>query len=103
IFAKPVQQAVKNKQVGQTFLYLAAGIIVGGLARFAGHFAAGWFFFGDAAPEGQSTALYSFIYNSTYMFPSLIICLVDLFILFYYTIDDDFSLCPIHFIIQATT
>ena len=83
IFAKPVQQAVKNKQVGQTFLYLAAGIIVGGLARFAGHFAAGWFFFGDAAPEGQSPALYSFIYNSTYMFPSMIICLVVLFILFY--------------------
>src|SRR5699024_4203862 len=83
IFAKPVQQAVKNKQVGQTFLYLAAGIIVGGLARFAGHFAAGWFFFADAAPEGQSPALYSFIYNSTYMFPSMIICLVVLFILFY--------------------
>lgn len=83
LFAKPVQQAVRNQQVSQTFLYLLAGILLGGMARFAGHFVAGWFFFGDAAPEGQSPALYSFVYNSTYMFPSMIICLAVLFALFY--------------------
>jgi len=83
LFAKSVQQAVKNKQVSQTFLYLTVGIFLGGMMRFAGHFFAGWFFFGDVAPEGQSPALYSFIYNSTYMFPALIICLAVLFVLFY--------------------
>lgn len=83
LLAKPVQDAVKNKQAAQTFTYLTVGILIGGMARFAGHFAAGWFFFGDATPEGQSPALYSFIYNSTYMFPSMIICLAVLFLLFY--------------------
>lgn len=83
LFAKPVQQAVKNKRVVETFIYLTLGIFIGGMMRFLGHFSAGWFFFGDAAPEGQSPALYSFIYNSTYMFPSMIICLGVLFALFY--------------------
>lgn len=83
IFSKPVQKAVQKEQGTKTFLYLFLGIFIGGMARFAGHFAAGWFFFEDAAPEGQSPALYSFIYNSTYMFPSMVICLLVLFLLFH--------------------
>lgn len=81
-FSPSVKRAVQKEQIGKTLLYLAIGIFIGGMIRFLGHFTAGWFFFGDLAPEGQSPALYSFIYNSTYMFPSLIICLGVLFVLF---------------------
>lgn len=83
LFATPVQRAVQQEQGALTFVFLTLGILLGGMARFTGHFAAGWFFFGDAAPEGQSPALYSFIYNSSYMFPAMMICLVVLFVLFY--------------------
>lgn len=83
LFAKQVQQAVKNKQLNKTVLFLTFGVLLGGMLRFTGHFFAGWFFFGDAAPEGQSPALYSLVYNSTYMFPALAICLIVLVILFY--------------------
>src|SRR5690625_547925 len=82
LFAPQVQQAVKEKNTKATLLYIAIGVFVGGMLRFAGHFAAGWFFFGDAAPEGQPAWLYSFIYNCTYMIPAMIICLIVIFLLF---------------------
>src|SRR5690625_3824081 len=72
IFAKQVQEAVKQKDTKSTFLYIALGVFVGSLMRFAGHFFAGWVFFGDAAAEGQPAWLYSFLYNCTYMIPAII-------------------------------
>lgn len=83
LFAKQVQQAVKEQQFGKTVLFLTLGILLGGMLRFVCHFFAGWFFFGDAAPEGQSPALYSLVYNSTYMFPAMALCLIILVVLFY--------------------
>lgn len=82
LFAKQVQEAVKQKDTKSTFLYIALGVFVGGMMRFAGHFFAGWVFFADAAPEGQPVWLYSFLYNCTYMIPAMIICLLVIFFLF---------------------
>jgi thiamine transporter len=45
-------------------------------ARFAAHFVSGVVFFGAYAPAGQPVALYSLIYNATYMGPSAVLCLV---------------------------
>lgn len=82
LFASQVQKAVKERNTKETLLYITLGVFVGGMLRFAGHFFAGWVFFGDAAPEGQPAWLYSFIYNSTYMIPAMIISFVVLFLLF---------------------
>lgn len=45
-------------------------------ARFAAHFLSGVVFFGAYAPAGQPVALYSLIYNATYMGPSAALCLM---------------------------
>jgi len=45
-------------------------------SRFVAHFVSGIVFFGAYAPAGQPVALYSLIYNATYMGPSALLCLV---------------------------
>ena len=50
--------------------------LLGMTARFAAHFVSGIVFFGSYAPAGQPLALYSLVYNATYMGPSAILCLV---------------------------
>jgi len=52
------------------------GVVVGGTCRFFSHFVSGMVYFANYAPAGQSPALYSLIYNGTYMFPSIVICAI---------------------------
>jgi thiamine transporter len=52
------------------------GVIVGGTGRFLSHFVSGIVYFANYAPEGQSPAVYSLIYNGAYMFPSIAICAI---------------------------
>src|SRR5699024_4618587 len=82
LFAKPVQQAVKNKQVGKVVLYLALGVFLGGLLRFASHFFAGWFFFCVLALKVQTPALFFFVFIRPSLLPALIIWLIILFFFF---------------------
>ena len=55
------------------------GVVIGGTGRFLSHFVSGVVYFANYAPQGQSPALYSFIYNGTYMFPSIVICAIVIF------------------------
>ena len=82
LFATSIQQEVHARNSKATFYYVTLGIIVGGMLRFIAHFFAGFVFFADAAPEGQPAWLYSFIYNSSYMIPAMIICMIVVFYLF---------------------
>ena len=50
--------------------------VFGCLARFLSHFTSGIIFWGEYAPAGQPVALYSLLYNGSYMLPEMIICLV---------------------------
>ena len=52
------------------------GIVVGGLGRFLAHFISGVVFFASYAPEGTSPAVYSAVYNGSYMLPEVIISIV---------------------------
>jgi len=54
---------------------VAAGTILGGLARFTAHFFSGVIFFASYAPKGQSPWLYSAVYNGSYMLVSTLICI----------------------------
>ena len=51
-------------------------IVVACAFRFVMHFLSGYVFFGDYAPEGQAPAVYSLLYNGSYMLPDTIICVV---------------------------
>ncbi len=57
-------------------VYFGIGILVGGLARFFMHFLSGVVLFGEFAPEGQNVWVYSFIYNMTYMAPTIALLLI---------------------------
>jgi thiamine transporter len=56
--------------------FIAAGwILTGSAARFAMHFVSGMIFFASLTPHaGQSDAVYSLVYNISYMGPSTVIC-----------------------------
>jgi len=55
---------------------LQIGYVVGVLGRFAMVFLSGFIFFYMYAPEGQHAAIYSLIYNMTYIAPEMIVSLV---------------------------
>lgn len=50
--------------------------VLGGSARFLAHFASGIVYFGSYAPKGQPVALYSLLYNGTYMLPATVLCTI---------------------------
>jgi thiamine transporter len=52
----------------------AAAILVGSAGRFASHFVSGIVFFGSNAPAGQPVAVYSALYNLSYVLPSALLC-----------------------------
>lgn len=54
-------------------LMLWGGLLAGVLGRFVCHFVSGIIWFGDYAPEGTPVAVYSFVYNITYLLPEMII------------------------------
>jgi thiamine transporter len=76
LFASQIKNAVQQKQRGKWIVLATLGILLGSLLRFISHFITGIVFFGSYAPEGQPVALYSFIYNGTYMLPNFILCAI---------------------------
>jgi thiamine transporter len=64
--------------VSGLFKNLYFGAFVGVFARFISHFISGIVFYGIYAPEGQSPAIYSLIYNGSYLLPDLAITLIIL-------------------------
>jgi thiamine transporter len=76
MFASQIKQGVHNKQKGKWMFLATVGIFIGSALRFLSHFYTGIVFFGEYAPEGQPVALYSLIYNGTYMLPSFILCTI---------------------------
>jgi len=61
------------------------GVLIGGslaiFVRFLCHFISGIVIWGAYAPEGQSVALYSFLYNGSYMLGEWILTMVALLVL----------------------
>jgi thiamine transporter len=76
VIASQIKNAVQQGQKSKWMVYAIVGILFGSLLRFLSHFYTGIVFFGEYAPKGQPVALYSLIYNGTYMVPSFIICAI---------------------------
>ncbi len=54
-------------------MVLWSGLLIGVLGRFVCHFISGIVWFGEYAPEGTPVALYSFVYNITYLLPEMVL------------------------------
>lgn len=66
----------RSAQTEKRHLAVLVGAAVLGVAgRFAAHWLSGVIFFGSYAPKGQPVWLYSLIYQSTYLLPSLALTL----------------------------
>ena len=65
-----------NMMVGTSGFFrksVILGVLVGGTGRFLSHFVSGIVFFAAFTPEGTPVALYSLIYNGSYIFPQMIL------------------------------
>lgn len=76
IFASQIRNAIQEHRKGKWMIFATFAILIGSILRFLSHFYTGIVFFGEYAPEGQPVALYSLIYNGTYMLPSFILCAI---------------------------
>ncbi len=61
--------------------YPIPGVIVGIACRFICHFISGFVFFGMYAPEGMNPAVYSAIYNGSYLIVELVLSVIVMYIL----------------------
>lgn len=57
------------------------GVLLGIAGRFISHFISGVVFFATYAPAGMNPALYSAIYNASYLVPELFVSVVVMFVL----------------------
>ena len=73
LVAAGLKQSLAQNRKGQWMTLAVVGAFIGSLLRFICHFISGIVFFGSYAPKGQPVALYSLIYNGTYMLASFVI------------------------------
>ena len=65
------------------YLGLSLGVIIALTLRFLSHFVSGYIFFSSWMPEAFSNpAVYSLVYNGTYMLPELVLTLAAVLILY---------------------
>ncbi|MEH7179604.1 energy-coupled thiamine transporter ThiT [Neobacillus vireti] len=73
IFASQVKNSLANNHKKSWITYVVLGTFLGSALRYLAHVYSGIVFFGEYAPAGQPVAVYSFVYNGTYMLPSFIV------------------------------
>lgn len=71
---RPIQTSLKNGNRKQLLMWAILGVIAGSLARYFWHFVAGFIFWGEYAPEGQSAVMYSLIANGTTVLGAIAFC-----------------------------
>jgi thiamine transporter len=76
IFASQVKDSLSNNNRRKWVTFVLIGTFLGSALRYLAHVLSGIVFFGEYAPEGQPVAVYSLLYNGTYMLPSFIVCAI---------------------------
>lgn len=76
IFATQIKDALSNDNRRKWVTFVLLGTFLGSALRYLAHVISGIVFFGEYAPEGQPVAVYSLLYNGTYMLPSFIVCAI---------------------------
>jgi thiamine transporter len=82
LFASNIKQAMKDGNTKAFFFYILLGVILGSILRFIAHFVAGIVFF-ESAIGGMNVWMYSFLYNISYIAPSIVICTAAIYFLFH--------------------
>ena len=80
IFATPVKNSLIKHENGKWMTYVVMGAFLGSALRYLCHVLSGIVFFGEYAPKGQPVAIYSLLYNGTYMLPSFTISAIIIII-----------------------
>jgi thiamine transporter len=73
IFTSAIKKAINEQNKGKWMAYVITGAFLGSTLRYICHVISGIAFFGEYAPKGQPVAIYSLLYNGTYMLPNFII------------------------------
>lgn len=81
IFAPQVKKWLSEHKRGKWMAMVIFGTFLGSALRYLAHVISGIVFFGEYAPEGQPVAIYSLIYNGTYMLPSFILSAIILILI----------------------
>lgn len=81
-FFKPlIQASILENNKRKVIFWIVVATFIGSICRYFWHFLAGFIFWGQYAPKGQSAVLYSLIVNGTTMICSFILCAIILSIL----------------------
>lgn len=72
VFKYVEREGIRKKDLKTSGMVLM-GILLGSTLRFIAHFIAGIVFFGSGSADGQSVAVFSLLYNLSYMLPSVIV------------------------------
>ncbi|MEH7081376.1 energy-coupled thiamine transporter ThiT [Neobacillus drentensis] len=80
VFAGLVKDSLSKNEKGKWMTYVILGAFLGSALRYICHCFSGIVFFGEYAPKGQPVAIYSLLYNGTYMLPSFIISAIIIII-----------------------
>lgn len=64
LWAKPVQESVEKRDWKRSSILIGVATVVGTIARYFWHTIAGYYFWGQYAPEGMSPWIYSILLNS---------------------------------------
>lgn len=81
LFTYQVWSSLKKGQSKRAFRFVFIGVLLGGILRFVGHWIAGAVFF-ESANLKQNAWIYSLVYNSSYMIPSILLCTIAVYLLF---------------------
>ncbi|MBM6618756.1 energy-coupled thiamine transporter ThiT [Bacillus suaedaesalsae] len=81
LLSSKVKEAVFGRDKSSVIIYIVLGTFVGSLFRFIAHFIAGITFYKEFAPPETPVALYSLLYNGSYMLPGFIISAIVLILL----------------------
>ncbi|PLT33932.1 energy-coupled thiamine transporter ThiT [Bacillus sp. V5-8f] len=82
LFAKRVIESYSEGNKGKGAVYGILGMFVGSFLRFICHYASGIVFFASSAPKGQHVAIFSLLYNGTYMLASFVLSSVVVILLY---------------------
>jgi thiamine transporter len=78
LFAGKIKKGISEGNKSKINLYIILGLFIGSSLRFVAHYIGGIVFFADFAPVGTPVALYSLLYNGSYMLPAFILCSIVL-------------------------
>lgn len=81
LWAKPTREAIENHDSKRAILLITVASVVGTVARYFWHTIAGYYFWGQYAPEGMNAWIYSLLMNGASAFSTGLFTIIILVII----------------------